>query len=92
MIWSEDGNGFYYIRMDNNHRPSSLWFHKINTQEDEDTEIYNEKDTGFFLSIDETLNRNFLVLSIHNHETSEIRIINQRKKERELVLFAKRNH
>lgn len=92
MIWSLDGNGFYYIRMDNNHRPSSLWFHKINTQEDEDTEIYNEKDTGFFLSIDETLNRNFLVLSIHNHETSEIRIINQRKKERELVLFAKRNH
>lgn len=90
MIWSLDGSGFYFIKMDKNHRPSSLWFHKIGTEENDDYEIYNEKDTGYFLSISETLNKKFLILSIYNHETSEIRIIDQRKEKKELILFTKR--
>ena len=57
MIWSLDGSGFYFIKMDENHRPSSLWFHNINTNERDDYEIYNEKDTGYFLSINQTLNK-----------------------------------
>ncbi|MAV62949.1 MAG: S9 family peptidase, partial [Rhodobiaceae bacterium] len=90
MVWSLDGSGFYFIKMDKNHRPSSLWFHNIGTEENEDYEIYNEKDTGYFLSISETLNKKFLILSIHNHETSEVRIIDQRKENKELILFTKR--
>ena len=90
MVWSLDGSGFYFIKMDENHRPSSLWFHNINTNERDDYEIYNEKDTGYFLSINQTLNKKFLILSIHNHETSEVRIIDQRKEKKELVLFTKR--
>lgn len=90
MVWSLDGSGFYFIKMDENHRPSSLWFHNINTNESDDYEIYNEKDKGYFLSINQTLNKKFLILSIHNHETSEVRIIDQRKEKKELVLFTKR--
>ena len=92
MVWSLDGEGFYFIKMDNNHRPSSLWFHKVNTKEDKDYEIYNEEDTGYFLSISETLNKRFLILSINNHETSEVRVIDQKKAIKQLKLFTKRMH
>ena len=90
IIWSIDGSGFYFIKMDENHRPSSLWFHNINTKEKDDYEIYNEKDSGYFLSISQSLNKQYLFLSIHNHETSEIRILDQRKEKKELTLFTKR--
>ena len=90
VIWSIDGSGFYFIKMDENHRPSSLWFHNINTKEKDDYEIYNEKDSGYFLSISQSLNKQYLFLSIHNHETSEIRILDQRKEKKELSLFTKR--
>ena len=90
IIWSIDGSGFYFIKMDENHRPSSLWFHNINTKEEDDYEIYNEKDSGYFLSISQSLNKQYLFLSIHNHETSEIRILDQRKEKKELSLFTKR--
>ena len=77
--------------MDNNHRPSSLWFHAIGTKEDADSEVYDEKDTGYFLNLGETLNKRFLILSIHNHETSEIRLIDQEDKKKNLKLVEKRH-
>jgi len=91
VVWSSDNKGFYYIRMDNNHRPSSLWFHAIGTKEDADSEVYDEKDTGYFLNLGETLNKRFLILSIHNHETSEIRLIDQEDKKKNLKLVEKRH-
>jgi len=90
VIWETDDTGFYYIKMDKNHRPSCLCFHFLGTHQDQDIEIYNEKDSGYFLNISETLSKKYLILTIHNHETSEIRIINQQKKDRKLKLVAKR--
>ena len=90
VIWETDDTGFYYIKMDKNHRPSCLCFHFLGTHQDQDIEIYNEKDSGYFLNISETLSKKYLILTIHNHETSEIRIINQQKKDRKLKLIAKR--
>ncbi len=90
IVWSLNNDGFYYIKMDKNHRPSSLYFHLLGTHQDKDTEIYNEKDSGYFLNISETLSKKYLVLNIHNHETSEVRIINQEEKNKKLELIAKR--
>jgi len=90
VIWETNDTGFYYIKMDKYHRPSCLCFHFLGTHQDQDIEIYNEKDSGYFLNISETLSKKYLILTIHNHETSEIRIINQQKKDRKLKLIAKR--
>ena len=89
VIWETDDTGFYYIKMDKNHRPSCLCFHFLGTHQDQDIEIYNEKDSGYFLNISETLSKKYLILTINNHETSEIIIINQQKKDRKLKIIAK---
>ena len=47
-IWANDSSGFYYIVMDNNHRPSSLWFHHLNSKQKDDELIYEEKSWVFF--------------------------------------------
>jgi len=90
IVWSLNNKGFYYIKMDKNHRPSSLYFHLLGTHQNKDIEIYNEKDSGYFLNISETLSKKYLVLNIHNHETSEVRIINQEEKNKKLKLITKR--
>ena len=90
IVWSLNNDGFYYIKLDKNHRPSSLYFHLLGTHQNKDIEIYNERDSGYFLNISETLSKKYLVLNIHNHETSEVRIINQEEKNKKLKLIAKR--
>ena len=47
VIWETNDTGFYYIKMDKNHRPSCLCFHFLGTHQDQDIEIYNEKDSGY---------------------------------------------
>ena len=90
IVWSLNNEGFYYVRMDKNHRPSSLYFHFLGKSQSEDIEIYKEKDSGYFLNISETLSKKYLILTIHNHETSEIRIINQKQLSKKPKLIAKR--
>ena len=89
-IWANDSSGFYYIKMDKNHRPSSLWFHYLHSKQSEDELIYEEKNPGYFLNISETLSKKYLVLNIGDHETSEIHLINKDDTERNLFLFCKR--
>ena len=59
IVWSLNNDGFYYIKMDKNHRPSSLYFHLLGTHQNKDIEIYNEKDSGYFLNISETLSKKY---------------------------------
>lgn len=89
-IWTNTCNGFYYIKMDKNHRPSSLWFHKLNTKQKDDRLIYEEKNPRYFLNISETLSKRYLLLNIHDHETSEIYILDKDESKKTLTLFCKR--
>ena len=89
-IWANNCNGFYYIKMNKNHRPSSLWFHKLNTKQKDDKLIYEEKNPRYFLNISETLSKKYLLLNIHDHETSEIYILDKDESKKTLALFCKR--
>ena len=89
-IWANDSSGFYYIKMDKNHRPSSLWFHCLHSKQNDDELIYEEKNPGYFLSISETLSKKYLTLSIGDHETNELYLLNKDDNNGNLFLFCKR--
>ncbi len=89
-IWSNNSSGFYYIRMDKNHRPSSLWFHDLSSKQNDDQLIYEENNPGYFLNISETLSKKYLVLNISDHETNEIYLLNKDGNDKQLSLFCKR--
>ena len=74
-VWLADGSGFYYVRLDENHRASSVWLHRLGTPADEDRLIYEEADAGMFVGLSQTQSRRLATIDIHDHETSEVRII-----------------
>jgi oligopeptidase B len=89
MQWDNDSNGLFYIWVDDEHRPRRVLRHVVGG-EAKDAMIRDQKDPGFFLGIDATQSRRFLLLSVHDHETSEVSIIDTAQSDAKPVLVAKR--
>lgn len=69
--WDAKSEGFFYTRLDENHRPSKVFYHKIGTQQADDKLIYEETDPGFFLGVGGSALDDYIFIDIHDHETSE---------------------
>ena len=70
-----DGSGFSYTRLDENHRPSKVYLHRVGTPTSQDRLVFEEPDPGFFVSVGGTRDGRFVFISVGDHETSEYRII-----------------
>ncbi|BCH26036.1 S9 family peptidase [Mesorhizobium sp. L-8-3] len=73
--WDAAGDGFFYARLDANHRPSRVSFHSIGTDCASDQLIYEESDPGFFMSVGGSRNDEWIFIAINDHETSEYHVI-----------------
>lgn len=71
IVWTRDSRAFYYIRLDDNHRPSRVMRHSLGTAPETDVLVFESMDPGHFVGIDETMSGDFLVISVSDHETSE---------------------
>ncbi|MEX6504895.1 S9 family peptidase [Jiella sp. M17.18] len=74
-VWSARSGGFFYTRLDSNHRPSRVFFHKLGTDPADDALIYEETDSGFFMGVGKTQSDEYVVIDIHDHETAECWLI-----------------
>jgi len=77
-VWSADSTAIYYSEYDDNHRPFRVRRHVLGTPQADDEIVYEEKDPGFFVGVDETLSRNYIVIDAHDHQTSEFWLIDTR--------------
>ncbi len=75
LLWNAAGTVLYYIRRDEEHRPSQVFRHVIGTDAGADVLIYEEKDKGFFVSLGETQSRAFGLIACGDHETSEVHVL-----------------
>ena len=73
MVWVADSSGFFWVEQDDNHRPCRVWLHKLG--QTPDRLVYEEKDAGFFVGLGLTQSRRFILISAHDHETSEVHFI-----------------
>ena len=90
IIWSLDNNYIFYVGLDQNHRPTKVFKHKIGSDTNKDLLIYEEKDPSFFCSINLSKTKKYLFIRTADHETSEYLFINLRLNETTPVLFKKR--
>lgn len=74
-VWGADSASFYYTELDDMHRPYRVLRHRLGTAQDADEVIYEEKDPGFFVGIGRTLSRKYVMISAHDHQTSELYLI-----------------
>ncbi|MBN9046208.1 MAG: S9 family peptidase [Rhizobiales bacterium] len=69
--WDAKSDGFFYTRLDGNHRPSKVFYHRIGTKQSEDRLIFEEEDAGFFVGVSSSSLDDYIFIDIHDHETSE---------------------
>ena len=74
-VWSASNDGFFYTRLDANHRPSKIFFHELGIESSGDRLVYEESDPGFFMNVGGTRSNEWIFISINDHETSEYRIL-----------------
>ena len=90
IIWSLDNNYIFYVGLDQNHRPTKVFKHKIGSDSEKDLLIYEEKDPSFFCSINLSKTKKYLFIRTADHETSEYLFINLKLNEPTPTLFKKR--
>ncbi|TIP03592.1 MAG: S9 family peptidase [Mesorhizobium sp.] len=74
-VWNAGDDGFFYTRLDDNHRPSKVFFHKLGDKPENDRLIYEEADPGFFMDVGGTRANDWIMIGINDHETSEYRLL-----------------
>lgn len=89
-IWDNASKSFFYVRLDENHRPSKVFRHIIGTSPDDDVLIYEESDPGFFVGVGKTSADRFITISSHDHQTAECYLIDADKPESAPRLVAAR--
>lgn len=90
IIWARDARSFAYVRLDADHRPSRVYRHWLGSDQSKDELLHEEQDAGMFVDIDETQSGRFLLISISDHETSEVRIVDLAEPEAKPVTIAPR--
>jgi oligopeptidase B len=71
VVWGRDGSFFFYVRVDENHRPLKVYRHRLGTAQADDVLVYEEKDAGWFTRVGESASGRFCVVSGGDHDTTE---------------------
>lgn len=74
-VWSADGSALFYLVVNAQWRPFQVRMHRLGTHPDDDPVIYTETDDSFFVGLDETQDRKYLIISAGDHVTSELRVL-----------------
>lgn len=72
VVFAADNQHFWYIRLDDAHRPYQVWQHQLGSPIENDKLIFHEKDERFFLSISRTKDDALLLVNSHSKISSEI--------------------
>ncbi|MBM6592415.1 S9 family peptidase [Microvirga pudoricolor] len=78
VVWQSDSAGFYYIELDENHRPVRVRRHRLGTPHTDDAVVYEEKDPGFFVKVGSTQSDAYVLIEASDHETSEVWLLDRR--------------
>ena len=75
VVWGLDSTFFFYVEIDENHRPLKVFRHRLGTPQADDILVYEEKDTGWFTRIEESASGRFCIIAGGDRDTSEARLV-----------------
>ena len=93
-VWASDDASFLYTVVDENWRPWQVRLHVIGQPVEQDSVVYEETDSGFFIGVGLTSSRKYVVIGAGDHVTSEVRLLRSSDLGGEQVLVSPRrsNH
>ena len=71
VVWSADSSAFLYVRLDDLHRPSRVFLHRLGEDCANDRLVFEEKDPGWFVMVRGTRSGAFAMISVRDHDSSE---------------------
>ncbi len=89
VAWAADSGSFYYVENDQNHRPCRVWHHVLGAGQ-ADRLVYQENEPEYFVGIGKTLSGSYLVVSSHDHESSEVRVVPASAPQNDPIVIARR--
>jgi len=92
IIWGNDSRTLFYVRLDANQRPLYVYRHRVGTPGKADVLIYEEKDKGFYVGVGQTQSSRFVTIEAHDHQTTEVYLIDADRPESEPRLLVPRVH
>jgi oligopeptidase B len=75
VVWGHDSTFFFYVQVDENHRPLKVFRHRLGTSQADDVLVYEEQDIGWFIHLSESASGRFCIISGGDHDTSEQRLV-----------------
>ncbi len=75
IVWMADSLGFYYVRVDDNHRTAQVFRHRIGTQPSNDVLVLEELDPKWFVHLKRSRSRAYAIVSIADHDSAECHLI-----------------
>ena len=74
-VWAGDSKTFFYVWVDENHRPARVFRHVVGTEQSADVIVFEDTRPGFFIAISQTQSHGYITIVSHDHETSEQRVL-----------------
>lgn len=75
FAWANDSKTLFWVERDDNNRPRRVRRHTLGDDAANDPIIYEEDDPGFFVSVSKSETDRFILIDVHDHTTSEVRVI-----------------
>ena len=73
--WDPEGKSFFYTLQDDNHRPSKIFHHILGQPQSADRLVYEEEDPGMFMGVGGSSLDDYIFIDIHDHDTTEYRLL-----------------
>ncbi|MGL1922077.1 MAG: S9 family peptidase [Hyphomicrobiales bacterium] len=90
ITWAADSQTFFYVKVDDNHRPSEVYRHVLGNIDD--TLTYHEQDSGLFVNVGKVQDGSYIVINIADHESAELHIIDANSPAETPKLLLKRSN
>ena len=75
VAWANDNATVFYVRVDDAMRPYQVWRHRVGTEADADTLVYEEPDHRFYVGVGRTRDDRYVLLGLDSKITSEYRAV-----------------
>jgi oligopeptidase B len=90
LAWAADNRTLFYTTKDAAKRPHRLWRHALGSARDD--LVHEEKDEMFVVDVERTRSREYVLLSLESHTTSEVRCLPAARPDAAFTTIAERRH
>jgi oligopeptidase B len=90
VVWTRDCAAFYYVRLDSQHRPTSVHRHRLGADVRDDADIFAVPDGNRIVSLSQLQSGRFAAITAFDHDTSETWLVDLEDPDAKAVLVAPR--